>query len=117
MAWGISLNQSSSFRTEELDHCLILVYNTSDTPTVTRPFHFIQAWTTDSSHVDVVHVAWNKDRNSGMEFHKINKRIINTTKALKKWNRESFGFTHMKIREMEEEVEMLQISSSIDENR
>lgn len=71
-----------NLRSKESYHCPILVYNTGDNQTGARPFQFIQAWTTDPSSVDIVHMAWNRDRSNGMEFLNINRSIINTTKAL-----------------------------------
>lgn len=51
-----------------------------------------------------------------MEFHKINGRLYNTTKALKKWNIKAFNFTYDKIKQIEEQLEQLRISN-FDENR
>lgn len=48
-----------------------------------------------------------------MEFHKINKNLHHNTKALKKWNIEVFGLIHIKIKTMEEELEILK-SNNLD---
>lgn len=48
-------------RTEELDHCLIMLQLETKENKAKRPFRFLHAWTSDVSSVEVVNKAWRLD--------------------------------------------------------
>lgn len=42
-----------------------------------------------------------------MHFHKLTQSLFHTSRALRKWNMEYFGFAQVKIKFLEEELEVL----------
>ena len=97
---------------EESDHCPILIDSKDETKKFHRPFRFFQAWTTDTSRFYIVKKAWEEPRRMlGMECHKLVKSHMNTTKALKVWNRNHFGLAHNRIASFEKELNFLQWSN------
>lgn len=86
------------------NHLLILIKIEGKEETFHKPFHFLQAWTTDSSSFKVVKEAWTRDAMQDSESYKLK----NTTRALKEWNKKCFGFTHSKIKALEEKLRVAQ---------
>lgn len=100
----------SHLRTEISDHSPILLTTTHKIINLHRPFKFFQAWTSRNSCETVISKAWNSDQLGGMHCHRMNKTLQNTSKALKRWNRETFGYAHVKRKELE--LETLEKSES-----
>lgn len=94
--------------TEESEHCPIFLHLDNRSKKGHRPFRFFQAWTTDTSSVEVVNRAWRLDGKGGMHCHRLTRSLFNTFKALKKWNRDSFCIVHENSKILEEELESLQ---------
>lgn len=95
-------------RMEELDHCPISILSNKRAVKGTRPFRFLHAWTTDDSSIQVINEAWNLNSRGRMHNHRLMQSLNATTKALRKWNREIFGFAQFKIKDLEGELETLQ---------
>lgn len=89
---------------EELDHAPILINTLRKEEKKCRPFRFLEAWTTDYSSFSVIKNAWNKEVYNGLEWFKFNQRLRGTTRALKKGNREHFGFANKRIEKLEVEL-------------
>lgn len=97
-------------RYEESDYCpLLLSLNTKENKNY-RPFRFFQTWLSVPSSRLVVNKAWSSDLNRRMHYHRLSRSLVCTSRALKKWNREIFGFAHIKIKDLEKELETLQSS-------
>lgn len=52
-----------------------------------------------------------------MHSHRLNRSLITTSKNLRKWNRESFGFANIKIGELEKELNHFQKMDSDDQRQ
>lgn len=88
----IDLYQQASvkhFNMESSDHCPILIQIESPYYPQKRPFRFLKVWTSDCTSVEVVRRAWNRDRRN-----RICKRLAQTTKDLRAWNKDVFGLAH-----------------------
>lgn len=70
-------------------------------------FQFIKAWVSDKSTFSVVENVWEEDWNDEMESHQLWRSLFNTSKALRKWNKEYFGFANTKIKALEEELDKI----------
>lgn len=93
---------------EESDHVPILLCLNSKENKANRPFRFFQAWISNPSCCTVVKKAWSSDHNRGMHCHRLNRSLNATSKALRKWNRESLGYAHQQIKGLENELANLQ---------
>lgn len=100
-------------RTENSDHMPILIQTTAMENKGIRPFKFLEAWTTDDSSNSVIQEGWNGDTRGGMAEHKIKRALTHTSKALSKWNKESFGFAQANITRLEGELERIQREDDI----
>ncbi|POO02678.1 hypothetical protein TorRG33x02_016640 [Trema orientale] len=61
------------------------------------PFHFLDAWTRDFTCKLVIEEAW-RIAVRGFRSFQLVVKMNNTKKALKKWNKENFGFCQDKLR-------------------
>lgn len=95
-------------RKEESNHCPILIITVRNTNRRSRPFRFFEAWTKESTSVNLVNEAWNADSKRGMHNHRRNRSLRDTYRAFQKWNMEVFGFAHGRIKDLERELEILQ---------
>ncbi|XP_060670431.1 uncharacterized protein LOC107411957 [Ziziphus jujuba] len=82
------------------DHLPLKLTMTQDHPTTPRPFRFLEVWTRDPSCESIIKEAWsssshNRSRTS-LRF-----KLSNTARALKRWNKDNFGFCHTKINDLE----------------
>jgi hypothetical protein len=73
------------------DHCPLLVNINPDDAPFPRPFRFEAVWTQDPRCFEVVNSAWSKEFGGSACFNLFRKQF-HTTKALKQWNRDTFGF-------------------------
>jgi hypothetical protein len=80
-----------------------------------RPFRFIAAWIRDSRCAEIVHGAWQKSF-FGCDSFKLFQKQKNTAMALKKWNKEEFGFCHTRIKELSSQIESLQCNQVSETN-
>lgn len=96
------------------DHTPIILNIFLDHPKLPRPFRFQEMWLRDPSCINVVRTAW---EGSTSRTHRmpIGKRIGNTAKSLRKWNRESFDLCRFKICELEDNIQQLQSLEPIEE--
>lgn len=92
---------------ESSDHCPIILRVEQDPPRNYRPFRFFEVWSSDQTSFQVVKDAWEEDWKDGMEWHKLRRSLFNTSKTLKKWNREHFSFAQFKIKTLEEELSLV----------
>uniref|UniRef100_A0A2N9HEV9 Uncharacterized protein n=1 Tax=Fagus sylvatica TaxID=28930 RepID=A0A2N9HEV9_FAGSY len=69
-----------------------------------RPFRFEAVWAKDPRCFEVINKAWKKDFLGSASFNFVHKQS-NTSKALKIWNWETFGFYQIKILELTIELE------------
>lgn len=95
-------------RKEESNHCPILITTERKMNRRSRPFRLFEAWTKESSSVNLVKDAWNVDSKGGMHNHILNRSLRDTSHALQKWNKEVFDLAHEKIKYMERDLENLQ---------
>nr|XP_048330864.1 uncharacterized protein LOC125422764 [Ziziphus jujuba var. spinosa] len=93
---------------EESDHCPILIRLGGQEKRVKKPFRFLKVLTTDRSSNYVIEKAWNADIRPGMNCHKLKISFQETTKALRIWNKEVFGFADKEIRNLEADLLLLQ---------
>lgn len=96
-------------RSEELDHCPILLRQKGKENKTNRPFQFFQTWLTDNTCNSVINKAWKEDDNRGMHNYRLTKSLDYTSKALKKWNRDCSSYVHKQIKALETELEEIQI--------
>ncbi len=97
------------------DHSPILLdTNPLDHP-APRPFRFIEAWIRDPRCADIINGAW-KIEFFGCESLKLCKKQTTTKHALKKWNREEFGFCQYKINELSNQIKILQSQHTTEDN-
>lgn len=87
---------------EASDHSPILIKTQGEKETFHRPFCFLQAWTMDYNSFKVVKEAWQRGEMHGLESQKLICKLKSISQALKEWNKNFFGFTHSKIKELEE---------------
>lgn len=65
----------------------------------------------------MIEEVWNVNWKDGMECHQLRRSLFNTTNALRKWNKEHFGFAQEKIRYLETEVEHIQSEKVVYDNQ
>ncbi|KAF3449197.1 hypothetical protein FNV43_RR09925 [Rhamnella rubrinervis] len=99
---------------ESSDHNLILLMLAEKAEVGIRPFMYIKAWSIGKSCIGVVRRAWNRDIIGGMEAHRTVKRLANTVRELKRWNRTHFGIAHERIKSLENQLAALQDEDSDD---
>lgn len=99
-------------RTEVLDHCPILILTKKKTYKDRRLFRFLQAWTTYLSCKQVVNEAWNIDGRGGMFGHRLSRSLLDTSWALRIWNKDVFGYAEVAIKNLERELENLHLNNS-----
>ncbi|KAF3443405.1 hypothetical protein FNV43_RR13087 [Rhamnella rubrinervis] len=87
---------------KSLDHNPILLNTEGSEGMINRPFRYFKAWSLDKKCFRVVRKAWTRKAGIGMETHKTVRMLVPTSKALKKWNREHFGYADMKTKELEQ---------------
>ncbi|PON69501.1 hypothetical protein TorRG33x02_259270 [Trema orientale] len=96
-----SMATSAGVRTlpiiKESDHAPLILDTHLEREKVSTPFRFLDAWSRDHSCRQLIEEAW---RISVSEFRssRLVLKMDNTKKALKKWNRECFGFCQDKLR-------------------
>lgn len=89
-----------------LNHAPILLHLSLDHPKTQRPFRFIEAWIWDPICEQVVRDAWHSHYFS--RRLSLVAKIQATTKALRYWNRNSFGYSEAKIKDIENHISYLQ---------
>lgn len=92
--------------TEFSDHCLIFVSTENIEDKSNRSFRFLQAWTTDKRSHQIVHQAWKQETCQLLWSNKLDISLRNTTRVFQRWNKESFGYAHLKIKDLEKELEL-----------
>lgn len=97
---------------EDSNHTPILLFTSRDGIGGIKPYKFFKAWTKDSSSHLIVKETWSKNVLGGIEGHGLARRLSNTTRALKYWNRAQFGFTQSIIKQLEEELLHLQFGDN-----
>lgn len=85
---------------------LNLFYNPSPGP---KPFRFFEAWSGDPRCSEVIKEAWNRVNGTppGVKFCSRIKRI---EIALKRWNKEIFGFCQESIKDLENKLNAIRAS-------
>ena len=94
---------------EESDHLPILITTDEQNIRARRPCIFFKAWTMDLSCQQVVRRAQSEGSTPGMAWHKLGKSIWATTKALKLWNKNHFGYANIRIQSLEKELRKIQL--------
>jgi hypothetical protein len=72
-----------------------------------RPFRFEAIWTKDESSTEVVERAWQTDVEGSHAFQ-LAKKFQIVKREFLKWNKEHFGQTRTRIKELERKIEVLQ---------
>lgn len=80
------------------------------------PFGFLKVWISDVSNHVVVQEAWNNGIYNGLEWFKFLQILNDTSKALKRWNRDHFGYAYKKIAKLEQELKNLQEMNTMRDN-
>lgn len=103
--WKILFNQAGVIHLSPTgsDHLPLQLTLYQDHPYTPQLFCFMKAWIKDPTCGLVIQEAWfcndsNSRRNS------LSARINRTAKALKQWNKESFGFCHFKIKMLKNQL-------------
>ena len=89
------------------DHTPLIIDTNPSEEFFPRPFRFEAIWTRDPRCSGVINEAWNREV-QGAPCYKLYRKQSNTTKALKKWNREVFGNCQTKISELSSLIEKVQ---------
>lgn len=89
------------------DHSPILL-NTSTYPNVPKPFRFENMWLDDNTCFDTVQKGWNKSVSCSSQF-KLHSRIKNVKQFLKDWNLNHFGNCYKKIKDIQIQIEKVQL--------
>lgn len=97
------------------DHAPIILNRFLDQPNLLRPFRFQKIWIKDPSCCNVVRGAWDCNTSHAGRVS-IGRRIINTTRSLRRWNRETFRLCNDQILEIEQMIKWIQSLPSTEEN-
>ena len=91
--WRLSFPKAAVYHLGAInsDHCPILVDTNPDDAPLTRRFRFEVVWTKDPRCFEVINTAWSNEFGGSACFNLFRKQF-HTTKAIKKWNRDTFGF-------------------------
>nr|XP_048324609.1 uncharacterized protein LOC107411957 [Ziziphus jujuba var. spinosa] len=82
------------------DHLPLKLTMTQDHPTTPRPFRFLEVWTQDPSYESIIKEAWSSSSHNRSRTS-LGFKLSNTARALKRWNKDNFGFCHTKINGLE----------------
>lgn len=89
--WNFEEAKVSHLCAEVSDHIPILIRSHTVSQSHQQPFRFLKVWTEDTSSEGIVQNAWNQPVKVGMESHRICQKLLATSMALSKWNRDHFG--------------------------
>lgn len=89
------------------DHRPLLLDTNPTTNPLWRPFRFETMWTRDPTVALVISKAWNQITN-GNPLDSLANKLLNTRKALKSWNKSSFGHVQSQVKQLSSHIESLQ---------
>jgi hypothetical protein len=89
------------------DHSPILLDTHIEKDYGARPFRFEAMWIKDSSSLEVVDDTWQCNIEGSHNF-RLAKKLKRVKWALKKWNKECFGYAKTRIKELEKRIADLQ---------
>lgn len=93
-----SITHLQAFRS---DHRPLLFQLYSSQPSLAKPFRFESMWVTHLGTGTIIQTAWHKSSSFMARF-------INTKRALKDWNKKSFGMVQVRIRQLKDLLTDLQ---------
>ena len=88
------------------DHYPIILDTVIDQDHNVRPFQFFNAWFRDVSCKHVIKQAW-QTQSWGSPLHQLVQKLKVVKGQLKEWNREAFGYTHTRIHQITQFLEIL----------
>jgi hypothetical protein len=117
MSWRLKFPKATIYHLGAIksDHCPILLDTNPSKKFFPRPFRFEAAWTRDPGSYDVIRQAW-KEEIRGSECVKLYRKQHNTRRALKKWNKEVFGYCQTRISNLMQQIQEIQKKENSEEN-
>nr|XP_048336943.1 uncharacterized protein LOC107411956 [Ziziphus jujuba var. spinosa] len=97
------------------NHLPLKLTMTQDHPTTPRPFRFLEVWTRDPSCESIIKEAWSSSSHNRPRTS-LGFKLSNTTRALKRWNKDNFGFCHTKINDLEASLSQVYNRTPSEEN-
>ncbi|XP_060964926.1 uncharacterized protein LOC133033880 [Cannabis sativa] len=89
------------------DHGAILFNSHVFNQRGSRPFRFFEAWFSDPSSLEVIKEAWEVTTVS-MENSGLIRKLSNTQNALRRWSKNVFGDTELRLKHLEFKLQSLQ---------
>ena len=89
------------------DHCPLLLDSNPTDYLMPRLFRFVAAWLRDPRCFEVIRLAWKKVF-YGCSGLKLCRKQRATTSALKRWNKDEFGYCQTRISELTSQIEVIQ---------
>lgn len=105
----IHLNAANS------DHAPILICDYLDHTSAPKPFRFLEAWSRDHTYELVINKAWVNCSPMGDQIT-LENQLLSTSKALRIWNKEVFGFCQSLIKDLEDQLKLYQGLVPTEEN-
>lgn len=102
--WNFEYAKVTHLCAEVSDHIHVLLQTHMPNTNLQRSFRFFKTWTGDEGSIRIVQISWNQSVRVEMESHQICRKLLNTLKALSKWNRDSFGFAQHNIKQLETDL-------------
>ena len=97
------------------DHCPIILNTSMEMRKGVRPFRFEAIWTKDRSSLGVIENAWVSEVEGYQKF-KLPKKLMRTSKELIAWNKSTFGYAQVRIKDIEERLKAIQLLEPSQEN-
>ena len=89
------------------DHCPLLLDSNPTDYLMPHLFRFVAAWLRDPRCFEVIRLAWKKVF-YGCSGLKLCRKQRATTSALKRWNKDEFGYCQTRISELTSQIEVIQ---------
>lgn len=96
-------------------HSPIVLFIEGEQGYAKKPFKFEEAWTRDETSFFVVEKAWRSDV-SGTPLFKLCRRVKETKKEFRRWNKEWFGNIQKRIKDCWDQLEKIQNEVPTQEN-
>uniref|UniRef100_A0A2N9IE03 Reverse transcriptase domain-containing protein n=1 Tax=Fagus sylvatica TaxID=28930 RepID=A0A2N9IE03_FAGSY len=115
--WRLAFSRASVYHLGAVnsDHCSLIIDNNLVDSFSPRPFHFEAVWAKDPRCYEAINFAWQKTV-FGSTYFKLYQKQRNTAKALKNWNKDTFGVCQAKIQELNTRLEMVQSGPTTEAN-
>ena len=97
------------------DHCPLHIDTNPNDSFSPRLFRFEAIWAKDPRCYNIIDEAW-KNEFYGSDSFILCRKQFSTTAALKKWNKETFGFCQTRMKELSTKLEQVQAGSVSEKN-